>query len=492
MRIRRKAVAMLVGAMCFALAGSVEAGANRKVRRELERVAKGWCETIRASQVIPVYPLTEDLEPGDVFLVQTTLQDDAVLWKKKGFLPLNDHRVRLSGIDYKKLYFDGYWKDSFSAYPHQRAKRPNAGTLPAQTKPGTGSVGTNPGGGSAGIGLTDLDAPRAAFPSYTFSAKSGMGLGVALPIHGLATALSFLRSEAVSGTVTIADAHTYGADLSDLYHRLNDWTQSESVQEILSGAVDSQKGKPVLLRVVSRVYLAGGLVVSLTRSGSQGISARAGTGPAVSPVTAAGTVDTNYQEVLTVLDKAAAGTKEVDRGGSIKFVGASESSIGMAESFDRPLVIGYLGFDVPVGPGPTLGKPVPIWSHLEELAGVVVPRAIHDFSPQGRRYKVDEYMVESMSKEDPCRAAKVMSSVVKRLHAIAFSDSEKEIKQAEAALASVDCKSKGAAAAVKSALEAFKKNAITFVSTGGSESPNHDSFSAAVVSAWCETSSAGC
>jgi hypothetical protein len=26
--------------------------------------------TIRASQVVPVYPLTEDLQPGEVFLVQ--------------------------------------------------------------------------------------------------------------------------------------------------------------------------------------------------------------------------------------------------------------------------------------------------------------------------------------------------------------------------------------------------------------------------------------
>jgi len=40
-------------------------------QHQLERVAKDWCLTIRASQVIPVYPLTEDLQPGDVFLVQT-------------------------------------------------------------------------------------------------------------------------------------------------------------------------------------------------------------------------------------------------------------------------------------------------------------------------------------------------------------------------------------------------------------------------------------
>ncbi len=39
--------------------------------KQLERIAKDWCLSIRASQVIPVYPLTEDIQPGDVFLVQT-------------------------------------------------------------------------------------------------------------------------------------------------------------------------------------------------------------------------------------------------------------------------------------------------------------------------------------------------------------------------------------------------------------------------------------
>src|SRR4051812_41615507 len=41
---------------------------------QLARIAKDWSLSIRASQVIPVYPLTEDLQPGDVFLVQTPIK----------------------------------------------------------------------------------------------------------------------------------------------------------------------------------------------------------------------------------------------------------------------------------------------------------------------------------------------------------------------------------------------------------------------------------
>jgi hypothetical protein len=39
---------------------------TRMMKTELQEVAKRWCLTIRASQVVPVYPLTEDIQPGDI------------------------------------------------------------------------------------------------------------------------------------------------------------------------------------------------------------------------------------------------------------------------------------------------------------------------------------------------------------------------------------------------------------------------------------------
>jgi len=62
---------------------------------ELARVAKDWCQTIRASQVIPVYPLTEDLRPGDVFLVTRTIDADQDVYAEKGYLPLDLNLARL-------------------------------------------------------------------------------------------------------------------------------------------------------------------------------------------------------------------------------------------------------------------------------------------------------------------------------------------------------------------------------------------------------------
>lgn len=58
---------------------------------------------------------------------------------------------------------------------------------------------------------------------------------------------------------------------------------------------------PVYLRVVSRVYLAGGELVSLSRSGSQGIQGKGGfIPPAVSMVDSNGNLKSGYTNLQQV------------------------------------------------------------------------------------------------------------------------------------------------------------------------------------------------
>jgi hypothetical protein len=61
-------------------------------------VAKDWCLNIRASQVIPVYPLSEDVEVGDVYLVRTRLEEQVKVYEDEGFLPLENLVTRLPGL----------------------------------------------------------------------------------------------------------------------------------------------------------------------------------------------------------------------------------------------------------------------------------------------------------------------------------------------------------------------------------------------------------
>jgi hypothetical protein len=71
---------------------------------QLARVAKDWSLSIRASQVIPVSPLTEDLEPGDVFLVQIPIEEQIKVYLAKGFLPMENLVTRLPLSGYGSFY----------------------------------------------------------------------------------------------------------------------------------------------------------------------------------------------------------------------------------------------------------------------------------------------------------------------------------------------------------------------------------------------------
>jgi hypothetical protein len=56
-----------------------------------------------------------------------------------------------------------------------------------------------------------------------------------------------------------------------------------------------------------------------------------------------------------------------EAGVGVKFLSASNSSVTWSESFDRMLVLGYLGFDVPIFRDGTLGVPIPTFERLEHL-----------------------------------------------------------------------------------------------------------------------------
>jgi len=51
-------------------------------------------------------------------------------------------------------------------------------------------------------------------------------------------ALNYLQSDRVSGSVTISDASTYGADEQQLYAALQQWAQEDDVQRVLDETVE--------------------------------------------------------------------------------------------------------------------------------------------------------------------------------------------------------------------------------------------------------------
>jgi hypothetical protein len=440
--------------------------ASYRARKHLEGVAKGWCETIRASQVIPVYPLTEDLMPGDVFLVQTTIESQASLYRKRGFLSLDDHRTRLKGIPFDQLYFDSYWKDSFGLTPHPRISRPNPSPIPPTGSPPA---------------LTDAPAPRAAFPTYTFAAKSGFGLSLAIPVHGVPVGLNFLRTDRVNGSVTIADARTYAADELDLYHRLKKWADQDDVLQVLSETVEKAGNRPIFLRTISRVYLTGGVIVSLNRAESTGASVKAGTSPPpVNMVDVKGDVNANYEKVLEQLNKQANPVTALkDVGGAVNFIGVSESTVALAESFDRLLVIGYLGFDVPVYHGGDIGAPIPTFDRLNRTIPDPPRVRAGPLTTEQARFRVSQDALEALVKAKPSQALIVINDMLDHLEVGEFDETRKAFKVMQATRETPDGELK-----LNALLISFKEASLNYVTIAGNRGPRYARYDEVFVHAY--------
>jgi hypothetical protein len=319
-------------------------------KAQLERVAKDWSETIRASQIIPVYPLTEDLEPGDIFLVQLTVDEQHKAYEGSGFLPFENHIDRIYPSGYKRFY---QW--SFAVGDEETP-------LPKTWLTGNEAWS---------------NSPNAAFPTYTFSTSSGGALNLALPISGIPVGLSLLGAKSAAGTVTIGDARTYGVDTYTLYRDVRAWADSGPIRLFLAqyGPPDLSTDEPTnYLRVISRVYLTGRVNVSVQASKTFSGGASAGaptpaelltarTGKTPEEVATASTE--NYTEAINKLNEMIDTERGTNIGGTLKVVAASARSISLEETFERPLVIGYIGFDMRILHEGELGPPIPTHAVLE-------------------------------------------------------------------------------------------------------------------------------
>src|SRR5574337_1023556 len=323
------------------------------VQRELEQVAKDWSMVIRASQVVPVYPLTEDLQPGDVFLVQQTVDTQHMVYTRKGFLPLDNMISRINPANYEPFYRQSFGVGGEGKALPQYFIKPSDAATPWSA------------------------APNASFPTYSFSARRGGGFNLALPVQGVPIGLSLLGGDAAQGTITIADARTYGVDTISLHHDVSEWAEKE--RHFLANFAPTGNHTNYL-RVITRVYLTGKLNVSLESSRTGGGEVTGGARKPVDLVLPEAGNDPQkitmddykkrVDELNSMIEKAlksgAEGTERLLPGGTIKVVAASAHTISLSETFSRPLVIGYLGFDMAIRAGGMLGPPIPTYAVLED------------------------------------------------------------------------------------------------------------------------------
>jgi hypothetical protein len=329
---------------------------------QLESIARDWSMVVRASQVIPVYPLTEDLQPGDILLVTTPIDDQAKAYGKKGFLPLDQHLYRLDpSADYPEFYRDGMY--GIGKGPDSP---PGIWFSPAAAGGPTPSPPPDKGNDNRN------QAPHASFPSYQFEVDTGSGLSAAIPIQGIPFALGLMNTGKASGSVSFTGAYTYGLDITSLAKKAADWADGQ--RALLQTYAPSPLGQQYL-RVVSRVFLIEGVDVAINNDEATGGNAGVGGSSPIGKLLSAqsGNPSANYSSVVDAVNTMAA--SQTAPGTSIKITTATSRAVTLKETFTRPLVIGYVGFDLPILQGGRLGGPISTLDQLNgKVARVVSPR----------------------------------------------------------------------------------------------------------------------
>ena len=388
--------------------------AGRKKNARLEEVAKDWCMTIRASQVIPVYPLTEDLQPGDIFLVQVPVDKQHEIYRDKGFLALDNHLLRLKIDRYPEFY-----SESFVDSEHEDRLALPRDWLNLENDEEAWKV-----------------APDAAFPSYGFSIKGGGGFNLAIPVQGIPVGLSLMGADAADGTINISKATTYGIDITSLYDLLtNDLDHMDGFKSIL-GFYPSNGEKKNYIRVVNRIYLAKKLDISMRDSNAISAGLDAGLPRPVNlvvPKTSDNPEEVTaekYSENIKAINESLTGSLEhldsagkLIPGGSLRVTSVSAGAISLEEEFERPLVIGYLGFDMEILDDGSLGPPIPTHAIL---SGDVTPGSL-TFTKKENMYRNKIEMVMNGSKEVKLKFVESLEGPAESIYNRASAESKNDI-----------------------------------------------------------------
>ncbi|XHC26745.1 MAG: hypothetical protein ACFHWZ_15495 [Phycisphaerales bacterium] len=260
-----------------------------------------------------------------------------------------------------------------------------------------------------------------------------------LPIQAVPVGLNLLGTSQASGTIVIEDARTYGVDMVSLNNQLKTWASGN--RAVLS-SLGGEPGEPPrnYLRVVSRVYLAGKIAVTIQDARSYAGGADVGAArpvellfPDTLPTAAqhGGTPEDRVNELregikamnrmlgaepeTVVID----GVSTLLPGASVRVTTASARTVGMSQTFDPPLVLGYLGFDVPILEGGELGHWIPTHSLLRGTVNVasgsigsVLVGPIGD-----RAALLDEINARTDSETIYTRAAELLGNDWKRMYA---------------------------------------------------------------------------
>ncbi|MDB5295446.1 MAG: hypothetical protein JWO31_1429 [Phycisphaerales bacterium] len=328
------------------------AGCTQAAKKaEFNRFAKDYSLAIRAQQVIPIYPLQESLKVGDVFLVDRPIEDEPELYDETGFLPLGQY---LSNIE---------------------------------------------------MPVKESDFGKAVFATFTFDIRRGQSVGGGLPISGVPVAFSLTGAQSATASVSLKDATSYRVPEDAIDPRVKEWgklhqaTLKDYAPRYVRDDAGDYQMRYRYARVVTGIWRVKRASVVMNDTSSTGGKIRAGVADNLGLLTAGKDLPEDVTKLTNAVNAAlanatapktpekakgakssvatttpatapagggAAAAKPASQpaddepamaaGAQFSAYGVTNSSVSLDETFEVPVVVGYVAVDVPIDYDGSIGS----------------------------------------------------------------------------------------------------------------------------------------
>lgn len=391
-RLRWWSVCLVIGALMVGTS-STEAAKRGYVMNE-------WSTQMRQLGIVPIFPPREDVHVGDLYVYHTYRPDSK---ETERLMKKGDYRIgiipRWSRLKNVVELVDGEYRTIISLpstpAPRETPKEPGNGKNGDDPKedPCKGENGEDPkkkpGNDKPSYNLPIGDIPQpntgddpifradckpnrlrmTAFPEFMSATFSQGNLSALIPIEAINLALGAGWSRSKAVTLKVPYAESYGISGQKAFETLFEQSSTgkyrlkkdyypTTIALLVPGKVTPQQAKDGIvpnrlwIRVITEVFYARSLDIGIESKRASGARL------SVTPVTIQKTDEKGNTTTVTIQDPAAAAVARATVlneylkqsglsstiGGSAQYVTASDASISMRRTWERPVAIGIRGY----------------------------------------------------------------------------------------------------------------------------------------------------
>lgn len=349
--------------------------------------AREWAQTVREYNITPVFPLREDVQIGDIFLLPDSPDElDRKVAAGDGFLAITTLHDSVDLSAWIKAH-----QDRRFSFPRIGGSRDFGSTTDSSLV----KVPACSGADCNAFAVRDASRLRqVAFPDLELATFTGVEAQAIVPTAAFAGAAGFAYEAVDRVTLKVPAAESYGVPaavvVNRLFQRIPDTTHVVACFDVTGAAQMARALRPeataAFLRIPTEIYLARAIDMEIKLSRSTGVGLnvampmpdgreRQALDALLAELTAGEKPDEPPEPALNLLSQPADPSKEeaVPRsdvpadivakaaelkgmlkiqgsgpGAGLRVLNVSQGSVTLRRTFERPLVIGFRGVDAAI------------------------------------------------------------------------------------------------------------------------------------------------